>query len=103
VHKNRVRNTRRFLLITLLIAAVGTVSWLLLRPDPGPMYEGKPLTAWLEGFDTGNTPSAQENTREAVQQLGTNAQSAVPDLLKALADPSTAVRNNAAAAKAGVK
>jgi HEAT repeat protein len=81
LHNPAVRKTRRYLLAALLIAILAVAALLLLRPDPEPLYEGKPLTYWLRGFDPGSTPSAQENAREAVQQLGTNA---LPTLLRLL-------------------
>jgi len=74
-----VRKTRRYLLVTLLIAVLGFASWLLLRPDPEPSYQGKPLSYWLEGLALGSTPPAQAN--EAVRQIGTNA---IPTLLRML-------------------
>jgi len=72
---------RRTLLVTLLIAVLGGVSWLLLRPDPEPIYQGKPLSYWLRGFDSGSTPSAQGKADEAMRQIGTNA---IPTLLRML-------------------
>ncbi len=79
MHNPAVRKTRRLLLLALLIAAVGVVVWIVLRPDPEPTYQGKPLTYWLDGFVSGN-PSPDEAT-EAVRQIGTNA---IPTLLRLL-------------------
>jgi hypothetical protein len=44
-----VRNKRRILVATLLLALVGAFAWFLLRAlaPPDPVYEGKPLSSWL--------------------------------------------------------
>src|SRR5882724_10172199 len=72
----KITHQRRILTVTLLIAAVGALVWFLLRPDPEPTYQGKPLSYWLDGFVSGN-PSPDKAT-EAVRQIGTNA---IPTLL----------------------
>jgi len=77
VHNPTFRKPRRILLVTLLIAVLGFVSWLLLRPDPEPTYQGKPLSYWLDGIGNGRTLEATE----AVRELGTNA---IPTLLRLL-------------------
>ncbi len=54
--------TRRILPILLLLAILATISWLVLRPhDPEPVYNGKPLTYWLDGFYPShrNTPPTE--------------------------------------------
>jgi HEAT repeat protein len=81
VHNPAVRKSRRILLITLLIAAVGTVSWLLLRPDPEPTYQGKPLTYWLDIYGAESSDEAQLKAAEAMRQIGTNT---IPTLLRML-------------------
>jgi len=72
----KITHQRRILTVTLLIAAVGALVWFLIRPDPEPTYQGKPLSYWLDGFVSGN-PSPDKAT-EAVRQIGTNA---IPTLL----------------------
>jgi hypothetical protein len=78
-------NQRRILPVLLLIAVLGTISWLVLRPyDPEPIYKGKPLTYWLDGFlprANSADPPSQDEAEEAVQQIGTNA---IPTLLRML-------------------
>ena len=77
MHNPVVRKTRRYLLVTLLIVIFGITAWFLLRPDPEPIYEGKPLSYWLDGLALfGDTTRAK--AIEAVRQIGTNA---VPTLL----------------------
>jgi hypothetical protein len=69
------------LLITLLIAAVGFVSWLLLRQPSEPVYQGKPLSHWCEQFvNTLSKPDnqSQEQAGIAIRTIGTNA---IPTLL----------------------
>jgi len=76
-----VRKTRRYLLITLLIAAVGFVSWLLLSSPSEPVYQGKPLSHWCEQFvNTLSKPDnqSQEQAGIAIRTIGTNA---IPTLL----------------------
>jgi hypothetical protein len=53
-------NRRRILLAGLLVAVFAGVACLLL-PSREPIYQGKPLSYWLEGYNLGNynlqTPS----------------------------------------------
>ncbi len=73
---------RRILIISLLIAVVGIISWLVLRPhDSEPTYQGKPLTYWLKGFGSGSPDEVTLKANEAVRQIGTNA---IPTLLRLL-------------------
>ncbi len=74
----RMGNKRRILLVTLLIAALGFFSWLLLRPDPEPTYQGKPLSYWCEQYSNGQL---LEQARIAIRTIGTNA---IPTLLRML-------------------
>ncbi len=78
-------NKRRILLVTLLIAALGFASWLLLRPDPEPTYQGKPLTYWLDGIVHGRSAEATE----AVRQIGTNS---IPALLRKLSSGDSKIK-----------
>ncbi len=81
MHNPAVRKTRRYLLITLLIAAVGVLAWLLLLLDPEPTYQSRPLSYWLKGFYPGNPDPTQKQAVDAVTQIGTNA---VPTLVRML-------------------
>jgi len=85
VHNPAVRKTRRYLLVTLLIAVLGFAPWLLLRPDPEPTYQGKPLTDWCyqyagNSFLDSNT-ELQKQAETAIRTIGTNA---IPTLLRML-------------------
>jgi hypothetical protein len=87
-----VRANRRILLVVVPIIGIGVVIWisLALRPPPEPVYEGRPLSYWLSGYDAGNynyfhphgprAPSFAE-TEKAITEIGTNA---VPILLRML-------------------
>ncbi|MDB6067720.1 MAG: repeat protein [Pedosphaera sp.] len=67
----------------LLLAVLGTIAWLSLRPDAeDPVYQGKRLSVWLGNYDP-HPPyrSLSPEGEEAVRQLGTNA---IPMLLRKL-------------------
>jgi hypothetical protein len=74
---------RRILTLSLLIAVVGVASWLLLRPEPEPVYQGKPLTYWCEQYIATYGPNSQGKSRAqveiAIRAIGTNA---IPTLLR---------------------
>jgi HEAT repeat protein len=63
----------------LVIAAVGGIAWLVLRPRE-PEYKGKPLSGWLEDTDAYDPTKTQAAT-EAVRQIGTDA---IPELRRML-------------------
>jgi hypothetical protein len=83
----------RLILVTVIIlAAAGVMGWMLLSLGPQePVYKGKPLSYWLEGYDpSGGAPNYQlthpnaptyQEASEAVRKLGTNA---IPTLLRKL-------------------
>jgi hypothetical protein len=75
-------NKRRILLVSLLIAILGVISWLILRQhDPEPVYNGKPLTYWLDSLINRTSHPSQVEAEKAVQKIGTNA---IPTLLRLL-------------------
>lgn len=41
---------RRILLVGLVLAMLGVISWEVLRPHE-PVYKGRPLSAWLKDYD----------------------------------------------------
>jgi len=75
-------NKRRILLVTLLIAAVGFVSWLILSQPSEPVYHGKPLSYWCDQYARSYAPmpnmASVKQTEIAIRTIGTNA---VPTLL----------------------
>jgi len=83
MHTTAVRKTRRYLLVALLLAVLGFVSWLILSQPREPVYQGKPLSYWCEQYSASrwlyptNEPDKQAET--AIRTIGTNA---VPTLLR---------------------
>src|SRR5882757_4324688 len=85
MHTTAVRKTRRYLLVALLLAVLGFVSWLILSQPREPVYQGKPLSYWCEQYSASrwlyptNEPDKQAET--AIRTIGTNA---IPTLLRML-------------------
>src|SRR2546425_3212683 len=69
---------RGILLAVLFVALLGGVFWMLSRP-PEPVYQGKPLSAWLKDL----YPAWNEDTNHpafvAFRKMGSNA---IPALLQ---------------------
>lgn len=85
-----MRKRFHILLVVLLVAVVGGLGWQVLRQRE-PVYQGKPLSYWLGGFEPyprvyrGNQSSPDTATfseaTNAVSQIGSNA---IPTLLRLL-------------------
>jgi HEAT repeat protein len=86
-----MRKWSRIAFVFLLLALVGGIAWLALRPGE-PMYKGKRLSDWLEEYDPkavnfiGSSyvieySDARKESDDAVRHIGTNA---IPILLKRL-------------------
>jgi HEAT repeat protein len=70
----------RLLAFLLLLAALAGLIWLTFRGPSEPMYEGKPLSFWLEGYDPATrTETSQQQADHAMEAIGTNA---IPTLLE---------------------
>src|SRR6478609_8731880 len=83
----------RILFAFMVIAIVGGIAWQVLRPrEQEPVYQGQPLSVWLEGYLSKfkwNGPERQK-ADEAMRQIGTNA---LPTLLRLIkANDSASVR-----------
>ncbi len=69
----------------LVLAVVGGAAWgLFLRPEPEPVYQGKPLREWLEAYSrTPPIKSAEQiyAADAALREIGTNA---IPTFLRYL-------------------
>ncbi len=80
-----MRKTRRYLLVTLLIAAVSVASWLLLSQPGEPVYQGKSLTFWCDHCAAKSFLSSDQELQEqagiAIRAIGTNA---IPTLVRML-------------------
>jgi hypothetical protein len=76
-------NKRRILIVTLLIAAVGFASWLILSQPGEPVYQGKPLSYWCEQYATNDLLHPNDDSKKqaeiAIRAIGTNA---IPTLLR---------------------
>src|SRR5258706_15094695 len=70
---------RGLLLAVLFVALAGGLVWMLSRPAE-PVYQGKPLSAWLAEFNGGPVDTNQA-AFVAFRELGTNA---IPALLKTI-------------------
>jgi HEAT repeats len=74
----------RVLIAVAAIAVLAVLAWTVLRSSaPEPVYQGKPLSYWLQGYDVGpamNMVSVKE-ADEAVHAICTNA---IPTLLQML-------------------
>jgi HEAT repeat protein len=75
----------------ILLAMAAAIAWLLSKPDqPAPVYQGKPLSYWLEGWSPGicsltttnSPPPTWDQTEEAFKGMGN---SAIPVLMRMLA------------------
>jgi len=80
-----MRKRHRILLALLGVGIAGLIASQGLR-EREPVYQGKPLSVWLERYDEGDYVAVtqqlwKKETDEAVRQIGTNA---IPVLLRRL-------------------
>jgi hypothetical protein len=83
----RIGNKHRILHFTLLLAILGCVGWPALGQPDEPVYEGQPLTYWLEHYFpiTSRPPGGSGFVRSdpqavrAIRLIGTNG---IPTLLR---------------------
>src|SRR5436190_3993435 len=85
---------RRILLVALLVVVVGGIIWLCLQlaEPPEPVYKGKPLSYWFEGYTykrNRQQPPTHDQADEAIRQMGTNA---LPILLRMLQLPNLTLK-----------
>src|SRR5580698_7244640 len=75
----------RVLIAATAITVLTVLAWTLLHaPAPEPVYNGKPLSYWLQGFGNVSKNTTLPNDGEAtaaIRQIGTNA---IPTLLRML-------------------
>jgi HEAT repeat protein len=67
---------RKFILpLFALLALAMLVAFVVLRQPPvrEPVYQGRPLRAWLEEFDSSSGTTNYAAAQEAIRQMGTNA------------------------------
>jgi HEAT repeat protein len=80
-----MRKRVQFALAVLLVVLVGVIAWQIPKVRE-PLYQGKSLSVWLEGYipnpDTAfSDEERRQRTDAAVRELGTNA---IPTLLRML-------------------
>jgi hypothetical protein len=80
-------NKRRILLAAIVVVAMGVLTWFLIRPRE-PVYDGKPLSVWLQrygdlNYDTVSEQLWHREADEAVRKIGTNALPLLLELLEA--------------------
>jgi len=75
-----VRKRVQIALAILLVAVIGVSEWQVLRVRE-PVYQGKPLSGWLEGYDSPKNQQSWRQTDEAIRQIGPKA---IPTLLQML-------------------
>jgi len=56
----------------LLIAILGVLVWVILRPDE-PAYRGKRLSQWLDEYNRAGALEKTEPISEAIRAIGTNS------------------------------
>src|SRR5580698_469847 len=81
-----------WLIVTLLVAAIGGLIWLAVPPKE-PAYHGQPLSYWLSrseeyGMGDPKDPKGLE-CREAIRTIGTNA---IPALLRLFKEKNQAIK-----------
>jgi hypothetical protein len=65
-----VRKWFRIGFVIVIVAALGGFAWLVPRQRE-PIYEGKPLTVWLEGYDATKPNTLEwQKADEVVRKLG---------------------------------
>jgi HEAT repeat protein len=96
-----VGTKRRILFIALFLVVFGMFTWLVfgLRHPAEPVYQGKPLSCWVQPYDPHSRNAATSNrtyqgppsveTVEALRQMGTNA---FPKLLEMLREHDSALK-----------
>ena len=77
--------TRRFHvpLALGLVAVLGLVIWLAL-PQREPLYQGKPLSFWLRGFNLADNQPGKPSFDESVEAVRATRTNALPVLLRML-------------------
>src|ERR1035441_2154889 len=86
-HTKSMRKRLYIALAVLVTAALAVVGWQVLRPpEPEPVYQGKPLSSWLN-YRTALKPMPrkiqEQEADDAVRQAGTNALSTLLRMLRA--------------------
>ena len=78
-HPAGMGKKRGLLLAVLFVALLGGMVWMLSAPTE-PVYQGKPLTAWLNEYN-GFSGDTNQAAYVAFREMGTNA---IPALLRVI-------------------
>jgi len=86
---------RRIVIGSLVVVALAGLAWFVLdRPEPEPVYQGKTLTQWLQlyktqpkNWDHFEEPDEWGQADEAIRQMGTNAYPFLLDMMRAFDAP----------------
>src|SRR5579872_267517 len=80
-----MKTRNRILILGVVIIALAGFAWLVLKPHE-PVYQGRPLTVWLEAYfnSMSATPDKRDlvqlqNQSAAISRIGTNG---IPTLLR---------------------
>jgi len=82
------RKRRRLGWAALFLAILCALAWQLSRTRE-PVYQGKPLSAWLRYYALGADPREALKANQAVREIGTNA---IPTLLRMLQRKDSALK-----------
>src|SRR5262245_55491561 len=82
-----MRCLRKLAVLVLLIAVTPVFSWAAEQRDP--VYMGKPLSYWIESLRNRN--EEMKLAFAAINALGPDAERAVPELVRIVSEPFTAI------------
>src|SRR5262245_36607731 len=85
---------RLLMVLTAMVALIGLVVGVVIRPNSEPVFKGKSASAWLAQMQAPEFKERREATA-ALGWLGPAAGKSVPVLISALNDPDQFVRANA--------
>src|SRR5579862_6987208 len=80
-----MRNWLRILVVVVILAAAVGILWLGWRLPREPVYQGKRLSIWLQGYQTNRVQMT-----EAVRAIGTNS---IPTLLRLLREDDSSLKS----------
>jgi hypothetical protein len=82
-----MHSIQKLTVLMLLIAVTPVFSWAAEQRDP--LYVGKPLSYWIESLR--NRDEEMQLAFAAINALGPDAESAVPELIQIVSEPFTAI------------
>jgi hypothetical protein len=73
-----------FLIVMAVLLVVGAVVWLAPRNPPEPVYDGRPLSYWLQGMSFAGASTNHPNYVEALDAMSAAGTNGTPTLLRLL-------------------